>query len=97
MNTILISPVFTEKSMKDAENGRFTFLVALSADKNEVKKAVEDAYKVQVIDIASVIVKNKIKRVGKKRTKKTLGSYKKAVVVVAKGQKISEFELGEKK
>lgn len=97
MDSVLIMPVISEKSIKDAENSRFTFIVRLDADKNEVKKAVEEKYGVNVLDIASAVVKNKIKRVGKKRTKKTLGSYKKAVVVVKKGQKISEFELGEKK
>ncbi len=97
MHNILTRPVFTEKSMKDAEDGRFTFVVALTATKDDVKKAVEEKYKVTVVDIATAIVKGKGKRVGKKRTEKLLGKYKKAVVVVTKGQKIDEFELGEKK
>lgn len=97
MDSILIRPVISEQSLQNAENGKFTFIVKLSADKDEIKKAVEEKYSVKVLDIASTIVKNKVKRVGKKRTKKTTGSYKKAVIKVQKGQKISEFELGEKK
>jgi len=97
MDSILIRPVFTEQSMKNAENSKFTFIVTLTASKDEVKKAIEEKYKVKVLDIASVIVKNKVKRIGKRRTEKTLGKYKKAVVKVQKGQKIAEFELGEKK
>lgn len=97
MHNILVRPVFTEKSMKDAENGRFTFIVNLTSSKDEVKKAVEEKYKVHVVDVATTIVKGKVKRVGKKRTEKKLGSHKKAAVVVAKGEKISEFELGNKK
>lgn len=97
MQTVLTRPIITEKSMADAQNSRFTFVVALWASKTDVKKAVEDQYKVKVVDIATVTVKGKVKRVGKKRTEKKLGSYKKAVVVLEKGQKIDEFELGEKK
>jgi len=97
MHNVLIRPVFTEKSMKDGDNGRFTFVVSLASSKDDIKKAVEAKYKVSVVDIATTIVKGKVKRVGKKRTEKKLGIYKKAIVVVAKGQKIDEFEIGEKK
>lgn len=97
MHNILVRPVITEKSITDAKNGRFTFVVALSASKDDVKKAVEERYKVHVVDIATAIVKGKVKRVGKKRTEKKLGNYKKAIVLVKAGEKIDEFELGEKK
>ncbi|SRR5258706_6508592 len=97
MNNILIRPVFTERSMKDAEDSRFTFVVALSASKDEIKKTVETQFNVKVLDIATVIVKGKGKRVGKKRTKKILGKYKKAVISLVKGQKIEVFDMGEKK
>ncbi|HSD98218.1 MAG TPA: 50S ribosomal protein L23 [Patescibacteria group bacterium] len=93
----MVRPVISEKSIKDAENGRFTFIVALQSSKDEIKKVVEETYKVHVLDVATAIVKGKTKRVGKKRTEKALGSYKKAVVVLEKGQKIDEFELGEQK
>lgn len=96
MNT-LIRPVFTERSMKDAENSRFTFVVGLSTGKEEIKKTVEALYAVTVLDIATVIVKGKGKRVGKKRTEKLLGKYKKAVIRLEKGQKIDIFDMGEKK
>ena len=97
MHNVLVRPVITEKSMKDAEGGRFTFIVAVSSSKDEVKKIIEEQYKVNVIDIATVIVKGKVKRVGKRRTEKRISSHKKAVVSVKSGQKIDEFELGEKK
>lgn len=94
---VLIRPVFTEKSMKDADNSVFTFIVGLTDGKDAVKKAVEEAYGVKVLDIATSVVKGKVKRIGKKRTRKTITAYKKALVQVQKGQKIAEFELGEKK
>ena|SRR5260221_4888239 len=97
MNNILVRPVFTERSMKDAEGARFTFVVGLSVSKDEIKKTVESKFGVKVLDIATVIIKGKGKRVGKKRTEKLLGKYKKAVIRLEKGQKIDIFDMGEKK
>lgn len=94
---IIIRPVFTERTMADAQKSKFTFLVTKTSTKNDIKKTVEDMYKVTVLDIATVLVKGKVKRIGKRRTKKKLEAYKKAVVQLEKGQKIAEFELGEKK
>lgn len=97
MHNVLVRPVFTEKSLQDAENSKFTFVVSLVSSKDAVKKAVEEAYKVHVVDIATTVVKGKVQRVGKRRTKTVVGKYKKAVVRVKKGEKIDIFELGEKK
>lgn len=95
--TVIQSPLITEKSYADAQNGKYTFVVALTADKNDIKKAVEEQFKVKVIDIATVIVKGKVKRVGKKRTEKKISPMKKAVVKLEKGQKIDLFDLGDQK
>lgn len=94
---VLQSPIITEKSMADAEKGRFTFVVTSTADKKVIKEAVERQFNVKVIAVATVIVKGKVKRVGKKRTEKKLHPFKKAVVTLAAGQKIDVFDLGEKK
>ncbi len=94
---VLTRPLITEQSMAHAQNGKFTFVVRLSAGKDAIKKEVETAYSVNVVDVATIIVKGKVKRVGKKRTKKMIGKYKKAVVSLKKGQKIDAFDLGEKK
>ena len=95
---LLIRPVFTEKSMADAQNSKFTFIVVKTASKDDVTQAMKEQYPdVKVLDIATVLVKGKVKRTGKKRTKKTVGAHKKAVVQLEKGQKIADFDLGEKK
>ncbi|HEX7042915.1 MAG TPA: 50S ribosomal protein L23 [Patescibacteria group bacterium] len=94
---ILVSPVITEKSMADAENSKFTFIVSMDSDKPTIQKAVEAQFGVKVLDVATSIVKGKIKRVGKKRTEKKLNSIKKAIVTLEKGQKIDLFDLGDKK
>ena len=94
---VLVRPIITEQSLTAAQQGKFTFLVELEAGKDAVKKEVESTYAVHVTDVATVIVKGKVKRVGKKRTEKKVGKYKKAVVTLKKGEKIDAFDLGEQK
>lgn len=94
---IIKSPVITEKSMVDAENGKFTFTVSLLAGKKEIRNAIEKQFNVKVIGISTITVKGKMKRVGKRRTEKKLTPIKKAIVALEKGQKIDLFDLGEKK
>lgn len=92
MNVIL-GPVISEKSMKDANSGKFTFKVDKRADKNQIKKAVEGRFKVNVVDVATSIVKPKTK-MSFQRHIVTVPSWKKAVVKLLKDQKITMFDLG---
>lgn len=96
MQTVVVRPVITEKSLTDAKNGKFTFVVAKNATKTDVKKAVAEQFKVKVVGVATVTVKGKTMRVGKKRAEKTLAPFKKAVVELEKGQKIDVFEVASK-
>lgn len=91
---IIISPLITEKSMQDASNGKFSFKVLKSANKNEIKKTVEKNFNVNVVHVSTNILKGKKMRVGARRTEKKVSDWKKAVVTVKKGQKIGLFELG---
>ncbi len=83
---VLLAPVITEKSSDLAINSQYVFKIAPEATKNEVKKAVETAYKVNILAVNIINIPRKKRRVGKH-----LGwrqGYKKAVVTVRKGQKI---------
>lgn len=91
---VIISPLITEKSMKDAGLGKFSFRVAKSANKNEIKKEVEKRFSVNVTHISTNILKGKKIRVGARRAEKEISDTKKAIVSVKKGQKIGLFELG---
>lgn len=86
MYDTLLRPVITEKSMASSEAGKVTFLVPLSASKDEVKAAVEAIFNVKVNKV------NTIRQFGKeKRFKGMIGQrsdYKKAVVTLADGQNI---------
>ncbi|QQG40927.1 MAG: 50S ribosomal protein L23 [Candidatus Levyibacteriota bacterium] len=93
MDKVLIRPLITEKSINDAQNGKFTFIIAESAHKNDIKKAVEDQFKVHVVAIATIITKGKSKRVGRKRQIVKERPAKKAIIKLAAGEKIDLFDL----
>ena len=83
---IIIAPVITEKSMANRENDVYTFKVAKDATKTDIKKAVEEAFKVSVKSVNTLNTKSKRRRVGRYsgRTK----TYKKAIVTLAEGSSI---------
>ena len=64
-------PVITEKATNASESGAVVFEVAMSANKPEIKKAVESLFKVKVKAVNTGITKGKVKRfkgkIGKRR------------------------------
>jgi large subunit ribosomal protein L23 len=94
---VIIAPVITEKSMKDANLGRYTFKVLLSANKPLIKQVVQEKFKVKVLKIMVSIVKGKTDRRGVKREEFVKSSWKKATVQLAKDQKIGLFDVGGQK
>jgi large subunit ribosomal protein L23 len=95
MNKI-IGPVISEKSMSDASKGRYTFKVAKQATKKEIKKEVEEKFKVNVLKTATISIKGRSSKKGTKRLEITLSPFKKAIVLLKEGQKISIFDAGAK-
>ena len=85
----LLAPVVSEKSYALLDQNKYTFLVDPSANKTEIKIAVEKVFKVQVTGV------NTINRVGKKRrTRYGTGrrpDTKRAIVTVADGDRIDLF------
>ena len=83
---IIIAPVITEKSMNERSNNVYTFKVVKTATKTDIKKAIEDAFKVEVVSVNTLNTKSKKRRVGKYagRTK----TYKKAIVTLKAGSSI---------
>lgn len=83
---VIIAPVITEKSMANRQANVYTFKVAKDATKNEIKNAVEEAFKVSVKNVNTLNTKSKRRRVGKYagRTK----TYKKAIVTLAEDSSI---------
>jgi len=83
---IIIAPVITEKSMVERQNNVYTFKVAKDATKDEIKFAVEEAFKVTVKKVNTLNTKSKRRRVGRYVGKTK--TYKKAIVTLAEGSSI---------
>ncbi len=91
---IIKKPVITEKSLKDAARGVFTFLVDKKANKPEIKNAVNQLFKVHAQWVTTTVVKGKKRTAGKKRKIIKAPDMKKAFVRLQKGEKIELFEVG---
>lgn len=91
MNVIL-APVVTEKTVEDMKKGKYTFKVARSADKLSIKKSLEENFKVNIVNVATINMKEKKrKNMQGKRLRKA--PYKKAIVALKEGQKIDIFNI----
>jgi large subunit ribosomal protein L23 len=88
---VIIRPVISEKSYNLVEvEGQYTFHVDRRANKNQIKRAVEDAFDVKVYKVNTANVKSKPKRQG--LTRGRTATWKKAVVRLAEGERIELFE-----
>jgi large subunit ribosomal protein L23 len=90
MSQMILTPKISEKAIYLAERGIYVFEVPTSANKIEVAKAVEAAFKVNVTDVNMTIIKGKLKRF--KQIKGRRQDIKKAMIKLQKGQKITLFE-----
>ncbi|MBI2914526.1 MAG: 50S ribosomal protein L23 [Firmicutes bacterium] len=88
---IIIRPVVTEKStnLMSGQN-KYTFEVDPRARKHEVRRAVEEIFKVKVDGVNTISLKGKERRMGRFVGRKP--DRKKAVVTLAPGDRIEIFE-----
>lgn len=89
---LIIRPVVTERSMDAVSKGKFTFIVHRFARKEEIKKEIENRFKVNVTSVATRVIKGRTQRVGIRRAEVTKPAFKKATVALKPGQKIDIFE-----
>ncbi len=89
-NTI-IAPSITEKSYSLAKLNKYTFKVAPSASKSQIKKAIKDLFNVDIISINTI--KRASRRVRSMKTGRHLNTQlvKKAIVQLKAGQTIEIF------
>ena len=85
-HSILKTLLRTERGMLQSEKGKYFFSVSTAANKIEIKKAVEDVYKVKVADVNTQRVPGKLKRVRQQIGKTS--EWKKAIVTLKSGHKI---------
>ena len=82
----IVSPNITEKSTSLSEFNKVVFRVHKSANKKTIKKSIEKIFKVKVVKINTINIREKIKMVRNKKAYKS--GYKKAIVTLKKGQSI---------
>ncbi len=84
-------PLLTEKGtrLKDEAN-QYLFRVAKRANKVEIKQAIETLFKVTVIDVHTLPVRGKAKRLGRFQGKQA--DWKKAIVALKAGDSIELYE-----
>ena len=86
---IIIKPIITEQSMVASAEKKYTFVVAKTANKTQIKQAVEQIFSVKVSKVNTLNYDGKTKRMGKYVGKTS--SYKKAVVTLTPASKEIEF------
>ena len=85
--TLIKAPIVTEKSARVNEaHKQVVFKVDLNANKREIKQAVEELFKVEVLSVTTSVVKGKTKRNRTGTYKRS--NYKKAFVTLEDGQTI---------
>lgn len=92
--SIILRPVISEKATNSSELlGQYSFYVDTKANKLEIKKAIEEAYGVDVIKVSTMVsaprVKTRYTKTGLQVGK--TNKMKKAIVHVAEGQEIDLF------
>lgn len=87
---LLIRPIITEKTSQMMQENKYTFQVPLEANKVEIRQAVEAVFGVKVLNVNTIRVMGKTKRMGKYVGKRS--DYKKAIVKLAEGNTITLFE-----
>ena len=87
---ILVRPIVTEKNTMLNEVGKYTFEVLQTANKIEIKRAVETIFKVKVVTVRTQNMHGKVKRLGRSVGRRP--DWKRAIVTLAKDQTIELFD-----
>ena len=86
---VIIKPLLTEKGYDGIADKKYTFIVAKSANKTQIKLAVEKLFNVQVKSVNTSNCKGKLKRMG--RNEGYTPDFKKAIVQLKEDSKTIEF------
>ncbi|MBO5279775.1 MAG: 50S ribosomal protein L23 [Clostridia bacterium] len=89
---IIIKPLITENSMDMLADKKYAFKVMKSATKPEIAKAVEEMFGVKVLDVNTINMKKKPKRLGVNSG--YTAAWKKAIVTLKPDSKTIEFFEG---
>jgi large subunit ribosomal protein L23 len=85
---VLIAPILTEDTWQQMEDRKYAFRVALGANKIQIKKAVEELFKVHVEKVWSANIKGKPRRERLSQLHGRTSRWRKAIVRLAPGDRI---------
>ena len=89
-NNVVKRPLITEKSTwEGTDRNRYAFVVDLRATKDQIKRAIQDTYKVRVLSVATQIRKGEEFRT--RHGASNTGDWKKAIVALHPEDKIDLF------
>jgi large subunit ribosomal protein L23 len=95
-NLLVLKPAFTEKTLSQQENGKYTFWVKKDATKGQIEASFKAVFGIKPLKINTVLVKGKTKTDWKKRLPIKKSDLKKAVITVDKNTKIELLKLNTK-
>jgi len=90
MFDVIVRPIVTEKSTNQLEDNAYSFVVAQSANKVEIGRAVESLFDVKVDRVRTMRFRGKERRMGRHVGRRA--SWKKAIVTLREGETIDVFE-----
>lgn len=88
---MILKPVLTEKSLKMAKGGLYTFWVDRDLTKNQIKSLIAKVFSVHVRTVRTMNYKGGVKR-NFKGIRQTIKDRKKAMVTLGQKEKIAIFE-----
>ena len=95
-NLIVLTPIFTEKTLAQQEQGKYTFSVKKKSTKGQIEVSFETVFGIKPLSINTIIIKGKNKTDWKKRLPIKKSDIKKAVITVDKNTKIELLKLNTK-
>ncbi len=88
---VILKPLLSEKGTRLKEEGnQYLFRVAKTANKVEIKRAIEQLFKVKVVEVRTVHVRGKVKRLGRFQGRQP--AWKKAFATLKAGESIELYE-----
>jgi len=92
LSTVIRRPMITERQSELRErSNQYYFEVAPTANKHEIKQAVEHYFGVKVLSVRTLNYRGKVKRLGRFSGKRA--DWKKAIVTLAAGDSIDLFDM----
>lgn len=88
ISDVIIRPIVTEKSMEYGAENKYSFEVNKRASKGAISNEIERIYGVDVLDVNTMIVRGKKRRILKTRRFTTTKNWKKAIIKLKEGQSI---------